>query len=283
MGSPTWVELVGRNIAAAAQPLSGTMRVTGRDRRGDAIDEEFEFWHGGAGRWRITRDGTVVYVASAPDDVVMLIDGEMRRQRVGRIRMSWFGSAMSPLDLLGEDSLIRRMSTGMRARQQPSPAEIDGRSAWVVTLAPPDDDREITIIFDDATGIITGVRVPGGGLVAEVSDLVADTDGDATTFEWTGPVVDEEETSSQHVDARSPAVRMSVLTALSAAAHRPVDVATAVAASADDVAARTAVMDLLGVDEIGADAVLAMQVRRFTGTQLDDLDRELAELRRAHP
>ena len=55
-------------------------------------------------------------------------------------------------------------------------------------------------------------------------------------------------------------------------------------AMGDDNALRSAVIDTFGVSEIAADAVIAMQVRRFTPAamdrlraELDDLDRRLAE------
>lgn len=282
MRTPTWAELVGRNVAASALSLSGSLRVSGKNRQDEPFDERFDFWHGGGGQWRIERDGTVVYLASADGTVTVLVDGEMRRQASGRIQMAWVGSMFSPLDLLGEESLLRKMSTRMRASREAEAIENDGRATWSTELVTPKGDDTIELAFDDATGILVLLRSPKGGLL-QVTNLTVHDQIESERFTWDGPVVDAD---SGRNDPRAQAAnRIEILSALVSALERPQDLLSAVAGTADHQQARTAVVDLLGVSDTGADAVLSMQVRRFGSAEVDKIQRELAELRQhtEHP
>jgi hypothetical protein len=282
MRTPSWAELVGRNVAASASSLSGSLRVSGKNRQDEPFDERFDFWHGGGGQWRIERDGTVVYLASADGTVTVLVDGEMRRQASGRIQMAWVGSMFSPLDLLGEESLLRKMSTRMRASREAEAIENDGRATWSTELVTPKGDDTIELAFDDATGTLVLLRSPKGGLL-QVTNLAVHDQIESERFTWDGPVVDAD---SGRNDPRAQAAnRIEILSALVSALERPQDLLSAVAGTADHQQARTAVVDLLGVSDTGADAVLSMQVRRFGSAEVDKIRRELAELRQytEHP
>ncbi|MCZ4551837.1 hypothetical protein [Gordonia rubripertincta] len=282
MRTPTWAELVGRNVAASALSLSGSLRVSGKNRQGEPFDERFEFWHGGGGQWRIERNGTVVYLASADGTVTVLVDGEMRRQPSGHIRMAWVGSMFSPLDLLGEESLLRKMSTRMRASREAEAIENDGRATWSTELVTPKGDDTIELAFDDATGILVLLRSPNGGLL-QVTNLAVHDQIESELFTWDGTVVAAE---SGRNDPRAQAAnRIETLSALVSALERPQELLSAVAGTDDHQQARTAVIDLLGVSDTGADAVLSMQVRRFGSAEVDKIRRELAELRQytEHP
>ncbi|WP_143695329.1 hypothetical protein [Williamsia sp. 1135] len=282
MRTPSWVELVGRNIAASALSVSGSLRVSGKNRQDGPFDEQFEFWHGGGGQWRIERDGEVVYLASADGTVTVLVDGEMRRQASGRIRMAWVGSMFSPLDLLGEDSLLRKMSTRTRVTREAEAVEKDGRAAWSTELVTPKGDDTIELAFDDGTGILVLLRSPNGGLL-QVTNLAVHDQIESERFTWDGPIADADPDRN---DPRAQAAnRIEILSALVTALERPQDLLSAVAGTADNQQARTAVVDLLGVSDTGADAVLSMQVRRFGSAEVDKIRREVAELRQQteHP
>lgn len=256
--------------------MSGSLRVSGTNRQDEAFDERFEFWHGGGGQWRIERDDEVVYLAADDDSVLVLIDGEMQRQSAGRIRMAWVGSMFSPLDLLGEESLLRKMSTRTRVTREAQSVEKDGRAAWSTELATPNGDDTIKLAFDDATGILVLLRSPNGGLL-EVTNLAVHDQIERGRFSWDGPIV---EADAGRNDPRAQAAnRIEILGALVSALERPQDLLSVVAGTTDHQQAKAAVIDLLDVSDTGADAVLAMQVRRFGGAEVDKLRTELAELR----
>ncbi|MFJ6094786.1 hypothetical protein [Williamsia muralis] len=80
-------------------------------------------------------------------------------------------------------------------------------------------------------------------------------------------------------DARSQHdQRVELLTAIAAALDRPHDVVDVCMQRGDEEAMRTALMDLLGVTALGADAVVSMQLRRFRRDSAEGIRRELAEL-----
>jgi len=186
MRSPSWVELAGRNAAAEAVRVSASMRVTGRDGE-EVLDERFVFWHGPGGRWRIERDDEVVYICTAGGDSLVRIDGQMSRLR-GDVTMVWLRTAFDPLDLLGLDSLLRKMSAGMTA-STPARTEIDGRLAWAVTLTARTGES-IDMVFDDATGIVVAMSSTSRSGRLVVSNLVEHGSLDEELFVWRGPVVD---------------------------------------------------------------------------------------------
>ncbi len=185
--SPSWVELAGRNAAAEAVCVSASMRMTGRD--GDQVlDERFDFWHGPGGLWRIERDGEVVYVATADGESLVRIDGQMRRLRGGDVTMVWLGPAFSPLDLLGLDSLLRKMSAGMTA-SSPQRTEVDGRLAWAVTLTARTGES-IDLVFDDTTGVLVALSTSSRSGRLVVSNVVEHDRLDERAVRVRGPVVD---------------------------------------------------------------------------------------------
>lgn len=275
MRTPSWVELVGRNVAAGAMSMSGSLRVFGSNRQDNPIDERFEFWHGGGGQWRIERDGKVVYIAADEETSLVLVEGEMRRQHAGRIRLEWLGSMFSPLDLLGERSLLNKMSSGMRVVQETKTVETGGRSAWSTTLASPKTDDRVELAFDDVTGLLVYLRSPQGGVLLDVTDLAVHDQIDSERFTWDGPVVDVAK-NDPRVQA---AERIEILAALVTAFERPNDLLEAISDTSDREQASTAVMELFGITEIGAHAVLSLQIRRFSVTEMRRIERELAELR----
>ena len=163
------------------------MRVTGDD-DGDVLDERFDFWHSPGGLWRIERDGEVVYVSTATGDSLVRIDGRMNRLSGGDVTMVWLGRAFDPLDLLGLDSLLKKLSAGMAA-SSPQRTEVDGRLAWAVTLTARTGES-IDLVFDDATGVLVGLSSSSHSGRLVVSNLVEHDRLDDELFSWRGPVTD---------------------------------------------------------------------------------------------
>ncbi|WP_051406519.1 hypothetical protein [Williamsia sp. D3] len=189
MSTPSWVELAGRNAAAETVYVSGSMRTSAKEGN-ETPGPVFDFWHGPHDRWRIEREGDVVYIQGAGEKPLVRIDGEIRRLG-GDIHVVNLGAHFSPVDLLGGDSLLRRMSQKMRVATPPAPIDRAGRAAWKTTLLSRSDDS-IEITFDDITGIIVGVGNPERGELFEVYDVSEHDDLPADLFVWTGPVVEAE-------------------------------------------------------------------------------------------
>ncbi|MBP2527262.1 hypothetical protein [Rhodococcus sp. PvP104] len=72
--------------------------------------------------------------------------------------------------------------------------------------------------------------------------------------------------------------RLELLTAIAAGMDRRSELIAAVGEASDRDGARRAVMDLLGVTEMGADAVLAMQVRRFSVQERKNIRLEQSQI-----
>ncbi|ORC17756.1 hypothetical protein BXO91_27080 (plasmid) [Rhodococcus qingshengii] len=72
--------------------------------------------------------------------------------------------------------------------------------------------------------------------------------------------------------------RLELVTAIAAGIDRRSELITVVGEASDHDGARRAVMDLLGVTETGADAVLAMQVRRFSAQERKNIRLEQSQI-----
>ena len=183
MEVPTWVELAGRNAAAAMSWVSGTVTVA-TDAEGTQLT--FRFWHGPQGRWRIELDDEPVYVSAPGEAPLVRVDGRMRRQN-GDFGVAQLGAPMSPLDLLGEDSALRNMSVGMQVTSGPMVADVDGRKAWTTTLASRGGETgEITI--DDRTGVVVEIGIPGKPRGIRVTALTEHQHLPEDLFRWSGQV-----------------------------------------------------------------------------------------------
>jgi hypothetical protein len=258
------------------------MRVT----TGDADEVDFRFWHGPHGQWRIEHDGEAIYLSGAGEKPLVWIDGHMQRQG-GDFGVVDLGSQFSPLDLLGPESLLARMSQGMRESEPPHRIELGGRVAWSTTLVSA-SDHPVEIAFDDGTGILVKIGSPERGALFDVSDIVEHTELPATRFSWDGPVVEAEVHSrGRRRPATDPRERhnemVEVLTANAAAQERPHDVLRVIAEADGDTAARTAIMALLGVSERGADAVTSMQLSQFRPDVVRETRAGLIRLSEAPP
>ncbi|MFT4126696.1 MAG: hypothetical protein QM662_10750 [Gordonia sp. (in: high G+C Gram-positive bacteria)] len=262
MGEPSWVELVGRNAAAEVVWVSGVLRIT------EPV-EEFGFWHGPGGRWRIEHVGEVIYLCAAGQKPLLRRDGEMRALG-GDLRVATFGTPVSPLELLGDSSLLRGMAAGLVVARAPQRVDPQGRPAWSTILAGPSGDTG-EIWIDDATGLIVRMSAPSTAGVLEVTGLADHDTLPDELFRWEGPIV-ADETGGPHEIGRA---RVEILSALVAALDRPREVLDVLTRIDDDAAARAALTELLGATDDGVDAVLAMQLRRFRPHEADTVRAEL--------
>jgi hypothetical protein len=275
--SPSWVELSGRNAAAEAICVSGSMRMTGKA-GGQDLDGDFRFWHGPGGRWRIERGGEVVYISSVDRGVFVRIDNQMQRHR-GSFGVANLGSALSPLDLLGPDSMLRRMSVHVDV-SEPLPVTVGGRAAWSAAVTARSGGA-IDLTFDSRTGVLVrmaGPKVSGG---FEVVDFTEYGQLSSELFRWDGPSIDAP-MSARRRPSDDPQqrreVRMEELTAQVAALDRPQEVLEVITAAEGGRAAREAIVDLLGVSPFGAEAVTSMALMGFRSDVARRARAELAAL-----
>ncbi|GAA4670839.1 hypothetical protein [Gordonia humi] len=273
--TPTWPELVGRNTAAEMISFAGRLISTTPDDGTDVLD----FWHGGGGRWRIERDGEVQYINDGERAFSRGRDGRMVKMPDGqKIRLAWVTSGFGPADLVGPDGMLHKMSREVGALTEPAEVAIGDRPAWSTDLGRPGagPDGRITVSIDAATGVVVSLTSNQDASVA-VSGL---TPGpiDDERFAWTTDGGSEPRPDPAEVRARI-VDRLEILSAVDAGLRRREEVMVAVeqAATVDD--ARTAVAALLGIGAVGADAVLATQVRRFTRDGRAAIAAEISSLR----
>ncbi|WP_336873992.1 hypothetical protein [Rhodococcus qingshengii] len=228
--SPSWVELVGRNVAAETICVSGSMRMTGQA-GGQTRTGDFRFWHGGGGRWRVERGGEVLYICSADSEAFVRVDNEMQRHR-GRFGIAHLGSMFGPLDLLGPESVLGRMSVQVNASDSVLDV-VGGRAAWS-TAVTQSSGVSVDLAFDSRTGVLVRLTGPQDSGGFEVVHLVEHGQLSAELFRWDGPSVDAP-MSSRRRPSRDPQsrreLRMEELTALVAALERPQDVLAVIIAA----------------------------------------------------
>ena len=88
-----------------------------------------------------------------------------------------------------------------------------------------------------------------------------------------------EDSRTSHVETLSMINdRLEILTAVMAGLDRRTELMAVVEVAPNPDAARRAVMNLFEVSELGADAVLALQVRRFSVREREKIRRELDEV-----
>ncbi|MGC4933503.1 hypothetical protein ACLQ3C_07455 [Gordonia sp. DT30] len=259
---------------------SGTTSAAGEPDDGLNDDVAFDFWHGPHDRWRIEHQGEVVYLRAPGHGPFLRRDGDMRRLG-GDFRTVHLGAPLSPLDLMGADSLLPRMSAGMSVVSGPTWTTVGGRGAWSTTLATADGDTG-SITVDDATGIIVSMSAPSKPGWMAVTDLRDyDVIGD-DRFRWDGPVAgDAAGRGGRRRPKRPGQNRLEILGALVAATDRPHEVIELLVRSNSADAARSALMELLGISAVAAEAVMAMQARRFRVDERARLLDELSEVRAA--
>ncbi|MCF3941122.1 MULTISPECIES: hypothetical protein [Gordonia] len=258
MGTPSWIELAGRNAAAEAICLSGTLTATEKNEA-----SRVDFQHAPGGKWCVEHEGQPVYIASGATAVVR-VEGHMRRLD-GDIRLPMLGARFSPLDLLGRESLIHKMSTSMAVEGDAEQRTIGGRAAWSIRLRAPERDP-IEMTFDDATGVLIRLATPDGRVALTVDGLSVPETLPDSLFEWDGPVLDERPTrGTRRSDEDDETERIEALRALIAAHSQPDRVMAAIAGADSERGARSTLVELLGVTESGADHILAAPIGIFRG------------------
>ena len=270
---------MGRQSAAGASFLSASLRFTVAD---DAapIDDRFRFWHGPQNRWRIESSDEVVYVRGPDATVLRGGDGQMRRQ-VADIVLPLLGQ-VTPLDLLGPESMLMKMSQDAYIGSASS-VLVDGRQGWSVRIGTSDSDA-MTVVLDDETGMTSRMESAGQIAVAAVSDISVHDELPDSVFTWDGPLADTDDPSHRRDrDADRHRERVDILTAIDRALDRRTEVFEVVTRSAEPADAVAAVRHLLDVERMGAEAVLAMQLRRFSASERAKITAELDELHRDPP
>jgi hypothetical protein len=258
MGTPSWIELAGRNAAAKAICLSGTLTATGKNEV-----SRVDFQHAPGGRWRVEHEGQPVYIASGATAVVR-VEGHMRRLD-GDIRMPMLGARFSPLDLLGRESLLHKMSTSMAVDGDAEQRTIGGRAAWSIRLRAPKRDP-IEITFDDATGVLIRLATADGTVALTVDGLSVPETLPDSLFGWDGPVHDERPARrTRRSDEDDETERIEALRALVAAHSQPRQVMAAIADADSEREARASLAELLGLSDSGADHILAAPIGIFRG------------------
>ncbi|WP_299569437.1 hypothetical protein [uncultured Williamsia sp.] len=268
---PSWGELVGRNAAAEAVHVAGTLVVT------ESPDEavRYDFHHAPGGRWRIDQDGQTIYVAG-PAGTVARVDEEMRVLD-GRIRMVMLGTQFTPLDLLGADSMLGKMSSDVRPVGDARPVEVGGRSSWSVPVAAP-GQATLHISIDDATGIVARVSDDDRTFLQldEISELTSSSDA---LFEWDGPVgepITGRPKPSQ--DAPDLDEEIAFTRAMVTAQELAGDVMAAMSTARGESEARAALAELLDVPDHIADPVAAARISLFRADMAAQTRRTLRTL-----
>ncbi|MCW2295522.1 hypothetical protein [Rhodococcus erythropolis] len=275
--SPSWVELVGRNAAAETVCVSGSMRMTGQ--AGDQTPGgDFRFWHGAGGRWRVEHGGEVVYMSSVDGEAFVRIDNEIQCHR-GGFGVVHLGSMFSPLDLLGPESVLRRMSVQVNV-SEPCLDVVGGRAAWSIAVTQ-SSGVAVDLALDSRTGVLVRLTGPEDAGGFEVLHLTEHGQLGAELFRWDGPSVDAPMSARRRPAGdreQRGASRVAELTALVAALDRPQEVLEVIVTSKGGRAAREAIADLLGVSAVGAEAVASMALMGFRSDVAQGAREELAAL-----
>ncbi|MCP2176436.1 DNA gyrase/topoisomerase IV, subunit A [Williamsia maris] len=270
---------MGRQSAAGASFLSASLRFTVAD---DAapVDDRFRFWHGPQNRWRIESNDEVVYVRGPDATVLRGSDGQMRRQ-VADIVLPLLGQ-VNPLDLLGSESMLMKMSQDAYIGPASS-VLVDGRPGWSVPIGTSDSDA-MTVVLDDETGMTLRMESAGQIAVAAASDISVHDELADSVFTWDGTLADTDDRSHRgDRDADRHRARLDILTAIHRALDRRDEVFEVIARSAEPSEAADAVSRLLDVERTSAEAVLALQLRRFSTSERAKVSTELDEMRRDPP
>lgn len=89
-------------------------------------------------------------------------------------------------ELLGPDSLLRKMSAGLSAGAT-SPEDIGGRPAWSVRLTG-SCGGAVVLAFDDSTGVLVRVANDRGEVLLGVENLAEPEVLPDALFVWDGPI-----------------------------------------------------------------------------------------------
>lgn len=288
MRVPSWVELMGRHAASSTLFTSATLRYRTTEPDGTSDSGGFDFWHGPDDRWRIEVSGEPVCVRTRTETFVRDEAGQMSRLQ-GRMNLPLLGK-FNPFDVIGPRSMLFRLSERVRPVGPATRVQLGGRVAWSMMLTSAEmGSAGVEIVLDDESGMLLRVDASNidpteGRLHAELTGLVVHNSLDSSLFEWNDElaqqVSDKNAAPVSEVDGvQSLQERIDILAAMSRALGRRAELVEALAGTDDDTAARAVVCDLLTVSPASADAVLAMQIRRFSEAGRMEIEAELSALR----
>lgn len=268
---------MGRHAASSSLFVSAVLHYDSRPDDSDTAQAgEFTFRYGPGERWRIDRAGRTLYVSNPQS--TFLRDGEQMRHLPGSFHLLDLGP-VSPLDIVGPDTLLHNLSRRLVPTAAATPIVIDGRRGWELTLVPDTGEQgRLTVVIDDGTGLLMRFDSTERELMATLTDVEVHETLPASTFTWAGPIAVPPEPADP---LTAIGQRREIISAVAAALEHREQVFHAMADSADTDAARAELMNLLDVTATGADAILAIQLRRLSRQErarilreLDDLDTE---------
>ncbi|MGO4205626.1 hypothetical protein AB4Z09_28615 [Rhodococcus sp. TAF43] len=273
--APSWIELMGRHAASSSLFISAVLRYESRPDDSDTAQAgEFTLRYGPGERWRIDRAGHTVYVRNPR--TTFLREGEEMRRLPGSFHLLDLGP-VSPLDIVGPDTLLHNLSRRLVPTRTATSVVIDGRRGWELTLVPDTGDPgRLTVVIDDATGLLMRLDSTENELATTLTDVEVHDTLPASTFTWDGLI------AAVPPDPADPLTtlgqRREVISAVASALEHREQVFHALADSADTDAARAELMNLLDVTTTGADAILAIQLRRLSRQERTRILRERDDL-----
>lgn len=269
---------MGRHAASSSVFVSASLHYESRPDDSDTAEAgEFTFRYGPGERWRIDRAGRTVYVRNP--HATLLREGEAMRRLPGAFHLVDLGP-VSPMDIVGPDTLLHNLSRRLVPTAAATAIVSDGRRGWELTLVPDTGEQgRLTVAIDDATGLLMRFDSTEHKLTAALTDVEVHETLPASTFTWDGPIAPVPPDPTDPLTAVRQ--RREIISAVATALEHREQVFHALADSADTDAARTELMNLLDVTATGADAILAIQLRRLSRherarilRERDDLDAE---------
>lgn len=188
--APSWAQLVGRMAAAqGCRTARGEMRYRDPDQHGRRATREgaVRFWYAVPNRWRLEDDAGVRLIQGSEHSYHR--DGDGRLQR--RSSEVLYGYDLThPARLFDATDVVTGAGGfhGFVPVGAPAPVEAIGRVAWEVRLQPPPHkSHAVTLVVDDATGVVLRIAAEDVGALAEMTALEPGVDVDPALFEWDGP------------------------------------------------------------------------------------------------
>lgn len=269
---------MGRHAASSSLFVSASLHYESRPADSDTAEAgDFTFRYGPGERWRIDRAGRTVYARNP--QATLLREGEEMRRLPGSFHLVDLGP-VSPMDIVGPDTLLHNLSRRLVPTAAAAAIVIDGRRGWELTLVPDTGEQgRLTVVIDDATGLLMRFDSTENELTAALTDVEVHDTLPASTFIWDGPIAPVPPDPADPLATLGQ--RREIIGAVASALEHREQVFHTLTDSADTDAARANLMNLLGVTATGADAILAIQLRRLSRhergrilRERDDLDAE---------
>lgn len=195
-GTPAWAQLVGRMAAAhACRTARGEMRFRDPDVHGRRAAREgvVRFWYAAPDRWRLEDDDGVRLVQGTEHSYHRDGEGRLQRRSAGTL----YGYDIShPARLFDAVDIVSGVGgfQGFVPDGTPERVEVLGRTAWAVRLQPPPHKTHaMTLVVDDATGVVLRLAAEEVGVLAELTSFEPGSDVDPALFVWDGPFATDHE------------------------------------------------------------------------------------------